>query len=79
MKYIKLTNYNKDCNALAIIIQKDSVDTVVDYGDYRSVTTRIPGRTEIWKVNESLDEIYGMLKAEELIPGLDKVQKPLYD
>ena len=79
MKYIKLTNSDVDRAVLAVIIQKDSVDTVVDYGDYRSVTTRIPGRTEVWKVNETIDEIYGMLEAEELIPGLDKTKKPLYD
>lgn len=79
MKYIKLTNYDVDLPVLGIIVQKDSVDTVVDYKDYRIVTVRMPGRTEVWKVNESTDEIYAMLESEELFPGLDKVQKPLYD
>lgn len=78
MNYIKLTNYDVKRAVLGIIVQKDSVDTVVDYGDYRSVTTRIPGRTEIWKVSESLDEIYAMLESKDTVE-VDKTKKPLYD
>jgi len=78
MNYIKLTNYDVKRAVLGIIVQKDSVDTVVDYGEYRSVTTRIPGRTEIWKVSESLDEIYEMLGSKDTVE-IDKIKKPLYD
>lgn len=80
MKYIKLTNAAKNHPVKSVIIKKDDIETVRDYGTSRSVTVKTTIGTETWVVSETLDEIYGMLESDEIIlPGLDKTKKPLYD
>lgn len=79
MKYIKLTNVAKEHPVKRIIIKKDDVESVRDYGATRSVNVKTSAGTEQWVVSETLDEIYGMLEGEEILPGLDKTKKPLYD
>lgn len=78
MKYIKLTNVKKDHLVKSVIIKKDDVESVRDYGATRSVRLKNSSGIEDWIVSETLDEIYGMLEGDEL-PGLDKTKKPLYD
>ena len=80
MKYIKLTNAAKNQPVIkSIIIKKDDVESVRDYGATRTVYIKTSTGTENWVVSETLDEIYGMLEGEEILPGLDKTKKPLYD
>lgn len=79
MKYLKLTNVKKDHPVKSVIIKKDDVESVRDFGATRSVRVKTSIGTEDWIVSETLNEIYLMLEGEELVPGLDKVQKPLYD
>lgn len=79
MKYIKLTNVAKEHPVKRIIIKKDDVESVRDYGATRSVNVKTSAGIEQWVVSETLDEIYGMLEGEEILPGLDKTKKPLYD
>ena len=78
MKYIKLTNVTKDHPVKSVIIKKDDVESVRDYGATRTVYLKTSAGTENWIVSETLDEIYGMLEGDELL-GLDKSKKPLYD
>ena len=78
MKYIKLTNVAKDHPVKSVIIKKDDVESVRDYGATRTVYLKTSAGTENWIVSETLDEIYAMLEGEELL-GLDKTKKPLYD
>jgi len=79
MKYIKLTNVAQNHPVKSVIIKKDDVETVRDYGATRSVTVKTSSGTTTWVVSETLDEIYVMLEGEEILPGLDKTKKPLYD
>ncbi len=80
MKYIKLTNAAENHPVKSVIIKKDDVETVRDYGTTRSVTvkTSTSGGTTTWVVSETADEIYAMLEGDELL-GLGKTKKPLYD
>lgn len=78
MKYIKLSNVAKDHPVKSVIIKKDDVESVRDYGATRSVKVKTSAGTENWIVSETLDEIYAMLEGDELL-GLDKTKKPLYD
>jgi len=80
MKYIKLTNAAENHPVKSVIIKKDDVETVRDYGTTRSVTvkTSTSGGTTTWVVSETSDEIYAMLEGDELL-GLGKTKKPLYD
>lgn len=78
MKYIKLTNAKKDHPVKSVIIKKDDVESVRDYGATRSVRVKTPIGTEDWIVSETSDEIYAMLEGDELL-GLNKTKKPLYD
>jgi hypothetical protein len=79
MKYIKLTNAEKNHPVKSIIIKKDDVETVGGYGATCSVTVKTSRGTTTWVVSETLDEIYLMLEGEEILPGLDKTKKPLCD
>ena len=78
MKYIKLTNVEKDHLVKNVIVEKDDVESVRDYGATRTVYLKTSTGTEQWIVSETLDEIYAMLEGDELL-GLDKTKKPLYD
>lgn len=78
MKYIKLTNVAQNHPVKSVIIKKDDIETVRDYGATRSVTVKTSNGTTTWVVSETLDEIYAMLEGDELL-GLDKTKKPLYD
>ena len=78
MKYIKLTNAEKDHPVKSVIIKKDDVESVSDYGATRTIYLKTYAGTEQWIVSETLDEIYAMLEGDAL-PGLDKTKKPLYD
>ena len=78
MKYIKLTNVAKDHPVKSVIIKKDDVESVRDFGATRTVYLKTSAGTENWIVSETLDEIYAMLECDELL-GLDKIRKPLYD
>jgi hypothetical protein len=79
MKYIKLTNAEKNHPVKSIIIKKDDVETVGGYGATCSVTVKTSRGTTTWVVSETLDEIYLMLEGEEILPGLDKTKKPFCD
>lgn len=80
MKYIKLTNVKKELPVKSVIIKKDDIELVKDYGDNRSVIVKTSnGTTTTWFVSETLDEIYTMLEGKSLLPGLDQIKKPLYD
>ena len=72
MKYIRLTNVEKDHPVKSVIIKKDEVEEVRDYGATRSVMLKNSTGTEHWVVSETLDEIYAMLEGEETFPGLNK-------
>ena len=78
MKYIKLTNVEKDHPVKNVIVKKDDVESVRDYGATRTVYLKTSSGTSQWVVSETLDEIYAMLEGDELL-GLDKTKKPLYD
>ena len=78
MKYIKLTNVEKDHPVKNVIVKKDDVESVRDYGATRTVYLKTSAGTEQWIVSETLDEIYAMLEGDELL-GLGKTKKPLYD
>ena len=78
MKYIKLTNIAQNHPVKSVIIKKDDVESVRDYGATRSVKVKTSAGTENWIVSETSDEIYAMLEGDELL-GLSKTKKPLYD
>lgn len=67
MRYIKLTNVAQNHPVKSVIIKKDDVETVRDYGKTRSVTVKTSNGTATWVVSETLNEIYGMLEGEELL------------
>jgi len=79
MKYIKLTNVEENHPVKYIIIKKDDIELVKDYGSHRLVIIKTAAGTDEWVVSETLDEIYLMLEGEEILPGLSKNKTPLYD
>ena len=78
MKYIKLTNVKKDHPVKSVIIKKDDIELVKDYGSHRIVIGKTATGTDQWVVSETLDEIYALLEGDEILE-LDKTKKPLYD
>lgn len=78
MKYIKLANVKKDHPVKSVIIKKDDIELVKDYGSHRIVIVKTAAGTDQWVVSETLDEIYALLEGDEILE-LDKTKKPLYD
>ena len=78
MKYIKLTNAEKDHPVKKVIIKKDDIEIVGDCGATRTVNVKNSMGIEHWIVSETLDEIYAMLESKDTVE-VDKTKKPLYD
>jgi hypothetical protein len=64
-KFIKLTNIDKKFLDMKIILNVDHITTVFETDNNGSVSTTvytIMGSTNFWYVEESLDQIWKMIK-----------------